>query len=169
MGEEPRDVYREVLDANDPTRKRADNTLADMLRLRKELDPDAPDMIVFNQPTDIVKEAVAGEAISRAAAIQALQDARERGTFDLRGLIAEMKGLPAFRPVAVWSDEVPTKADAGDAYYFVRRKDKLDVVVMGFSMGKGWLNGVSYERSDLSNHLFLGPLTPDRFTDEPSA
>jgi hypothetical protein len=57
----------------------------------------------------------------------------------------------------------PTKADAGDAYYFVRRRDKLDVVIMGFSMGKGWLNGVSYEASEMRNHLFLGPITPKLF------
>jgi len=64
-----------------------------------------------------------------------------------------------------WSDVCPTKSDAGDSYYFVRRKDKLDVVVMGFSMGKGWLNGVSYEPSEMRNHLFLGPITPKLFTE----
>ena len=41
------------------------------------------------------------------------------------------------KAMTMWSDEVPTKADAGDTYYFVRRKDILDVVIMGFSMGKG--------------------------------
>jgi hypothetical protein len=64
-----------------------------------------------------------------------------------------------------WVDDVPTKADAGDAYYFVRRKDRLDVVIMGFSMGKGWLNGVSYDASELRNHLFLGPITPELFAE----
>jgi hypothetical protein len=64
-----------------------------------------------------------------------------------------------------WTSECPTKADAGDSYYFVRRKDKTDVVIMGFSMGKGWLNGVSYESSEMRSHLFLGPITPDQFTD----
>ena len=71
------------------------------------------------------------------------------------------------KATATWTDEVPVKADAGDAYYFVRRNDKLDVVIMGFSMGKGWLNGVSYDASEMRNHLFLGPVTPDRFTDGP--
>ena len=69
------------------------------------------------------------------------------------------------KAIATWSDEVPTKADAGDAYYFVRRKDKLDVVIMGFSMGKGWLIGVSYDASEMRNHLFLGPITPDLFAE----
>ena len=64
-----------------------------------------------------------------------------------------------------WADLCPAKADAGDAYYFVRRKDRLDVVVMGFSMGKGWLNGVSYEPSEMRNHLFLGPITPELFAE----
>lgn len=59
-----------------------------------------------------------------------------------------------------WTDEYPHKADAGDEYYFVRRKDRNDVVVMGFSMGKAWLNGVSYEPSELRSHLFLGPISP---------
>lgn len=67
------------------------------------------------------------------------------------------------KATATWTSECPTKADAGDAYYFVRRKDKLDVVVMGFSMGKGWLNGVSYEPSEMRSHLFLGPVTPELF------
>jgi hypothetical protein len=40
-------------------------------------------------------------------------------------------------PAATWTDKVPANRGAGDAYYFVRRKDKLDVVIMGFSMGKG--------------------------------
>ena len=62
-----------------------------------------------------------------------------------------------------WTDTAPFKPDPGDAYYFVRRKDRLDVVVMGFSMGKGWLNGIAYEPSELRNHLFLGPLTPELF------
>jgi len=66
---------------------------------------------------------------------------------------------------ATWTDECPTKADAGDAYYFVRRKDKCDVVVMGFSMGKAWLNGVSYEPSEMRSHLFLGPITPELFNE----
>ena len=66
---------------------------------------------------------------------------------------------------AEWTDQCPAKADAGDAYYFVRRKDKLDVVVMGFSMGKGWLNGVSYEAPEMRNHLFLGPITPELFAE----
>ena len=66
---------------------------------------------------------------------------------------------------AKWTDQCPAKADAGDAYYFVRRKDKLEVVVMGFSMGKGWLNGVSYEPSEMRNHLFLGPITPEQFAE----
>jgi hypothetical protein len=69
------------------------------------------------------------------------------------------------KAMTMWSDEVPTKADAGDTYYFVRRKDKLDVVIMGFSMGKGWLNGVSYDASEMRNHLFLGPITPDLFAE----
>lgn len=59
-----------------------------------------------------------------------------------------------------WTDKYPHKADAGDEYYFVRRKDRNEVVVMGFSMGKAWLNGVSYEPSELHTHLFLGPLSP---------
>lgn len=59
-----------------------------------------------------------------------------------------------------WTDEYPHKAGAGDEYYFVRRKDRNDVVVMGFSIGKAWLNGVSYEPSELRSHLFLGPLSP---------
>src|SRR6185369_16814230 len=69
------------------------------------------------------------------------------------------------KATAKWTDQCPAKADAGDAYYFVRRKDKLDVVVMGFSMGKGWLNGVSYEANEMRNHLFLGPITPDLFAE----
>lgn len=60
----------------------------------------------------------------------------------------------------MWTRECPVKADAGDAYYFVRRVDRNEVVVMGFSMGKGWLNGVSYEPSEMRSHLFLGPLLP---------
>lgn len=61
-----------------------------------------------------------------------------------------------------WIDKCPYKADAGDEYYFVRHKDRNDVLIMGFSMGKAWLNGVSYEPSDLRSHLFLGPLfSPD--------
>lgn len=66
-------------------------------------------------------------------------------------------------PSATWTDKVPANPTAGDAYYFVRRKDKLDVVIMGFSMGKGWLNGVSHEPSEMRSHLFLGPITPDLF------
>ena len=62
-----------------------------------------------------------------------------------------------------WTDKYPHKADAGDAYYFVRRKDRNDVVIMGFSMGKAWLNGVSYEQSEMRSHLFLGPLRPEDF------
>jgi hypothetical protein len=69
------------------------------------------------------------------------------------------------KATATWADKVPTNADAGDAYYFVRRKDKLDVVIMGFSMGKGWLNGVSYDASEMRNHLFLGPVTPELFNE----
>lgn len=69
------------------------------------------------------------------------------------------------KATAEWIDHCPAKADAGDAYYFVRRKDKTDVVIMGFSMGKGWLNGVSYEVNEMRNHLFLGPITPDLFTE----
>jgi len=69
------------------------------------------------------------------------------------------------KATAEWTDQCPAKADAGDTYYFVRRKDKLDVVVMGFSMGKGWLNGVSYESDEMRNHLFLGPITPDLFAE----
>jgi hypothetical protein len=60
-----------------------------------------------------------------------------------------------------WTDRYPHKPDTGDEYYFVRRKDRKDVVVMGFSMGKAWLNGVSYEPSELRSHLFLGPLKPE--------
>jgi hypothetical protein len=62
-----------------------------------------------------------------------------------------------------WSREWPHRADAGDEYYFVRRVDRLDVVVMGFSMGKAWLNGVEYDRSEMRSHLFLGPLKPEDF------
>ena len=62
-----------------------------------------------------------------------------------------------------WSDQIPLKRDAGDVYYFVRRKDRNEVVVMGFSMGQAWLNGVAYEPSQLGSHLFLGPLTPEDF------
>lgn len=62
-----------------------------------------------------------------------------------------------------WTDQYPHKSDAGDEYYFVRRKDRNDVVIMGFSMGKAWLNGVSYEQSELRSHLFLGPLQPSDF------
>ncbi|HEX7330337.1 MAG TPA: hypothetical protein VF290_02490 [Pyrinomonadaceae bacterium] len=66
-------------------------------------------------------------------------------------------------PETGWTDKYPYKSEAGDEYYFVRRKDRNDVVVMGFSMGKAWLNGVSYEQSELSSHLFLGPLHPPDF------
>jgi hypothetical protein len=59
-----------------------------------------------------------------------------------------------------WSDKWPHKADAGDEYYFVRRKDRDEVVVMGFSMGQAWLNGVAYEQDQMQSHLFLGPLSP---------
>lgn len=62
-----------------------------------------------------------------------------------------------------WADKYPHKSDAGDEYYFVRRKDRNDVVVMGFSMGKAWLNGVSYDPSEMRSHLFLGPLRPQDF------
>lgn len=62
-----------------------------------------------------------------------------------------------------WIDQYPHKPDAGDEYYFVRRKDRNDVVIMGFSMGKAWLNGVAYEQSEMRSHLFLGPLKPEDF------
>lgn len=62
-----------------------------------------------------------------------------------------------------WSREWPHKSDAGDEYYFARRVDRKDVVVMGFSMGKAWLNGVAYEPSEMRSHLFLGPLKPADF------
>lgn len=62
-----------------------------------------------------------------------------------------------------WTDKYPHKSDAGDEYHFVRRKDRNDVVVMGFSMGKAWLNGVSYGPSEMRSHLFLGPLRPQDF------
>jgi hypothetical protein len=62
-----------------------------------------------------------------------------------------------------WTDKYPYKSGAGDEYYFVDRKDRNDVVIMGFSMGVAWLNGISYEPSELRSHLFLGPLSPDDF------
>lgn len=62
-----------------------------------------------------------------------------------------------------WSDKYPHKSGAGDEYYFVRRKDRNDVVIMGFSMGKAWLNGVSYEPTEMRSHLFLGPISPSDF------
>jgi hypothetical protein len=61
---------------------------------------------------------------------------------------------------AGWASEWPHKAGAGDEYYFVRRADRDDVVIMGFSMGKAWLNGVAYEPAEMRSHLFLGPLSP---------
>ena len=62
-----------------------------------------------------------------------------------------------------WTDQYPHKADAGDEYYFVRRKDRSDVVIMGFSMGQAWLNGVSYDPAEMRSLLFLGPLSPSDF------
>lgn len=62
-----------------------------------------------------------------------------------------------------WTDKYPYKSGAGDEYYFVDRKDRNDVVIMSFSMGIAWLNGISYEPAELRSHLFLGPLSPDDF------
>lgn len=59
-----------------------------------------------------------------------------------------------------WSREFPIVEGGKDAYYWVRRTDSTDVVITGFSMGKMWLNGVAYERDEMSSHLFLGPITP---------
>lgn len=88
---------------------------------------------------------------------------------ELENLVSKhcMGRLPVSPPTSaarVWSQVFPHNASAGDSYYFVKKRGSRDVVVAGFSMGKMWVNGVAYDPEEITEHEFLGPLTPDRFT-----